>query len=150
DRTIAELTALTVTNTATDFNSVSYTLLNPPSGAAISANGVITWSPTEAQGPGTNTITTVATDNALPPLSATNTFNVLVTEVNIAPTLPVQTNRTVSELILLVITNKASDSDIPANALSYSLVNPPAGATIDTNGAISWTPTEAQGPSTNT
>lgn len=33
------------------------------------------------------------------------------------------------------------------NVLTYSLSNAPAGATINpTNGVITWTPTEAQGP----
>ena len=53
----------------------------------IDTNGVITWTPTEAQGPGTNTITTVVTDNGVPPLSVTNSFVVIVTEVNSAPVL---------------------------------------------------------------
>jgi len=52
--TVAELTTLTVTNTATDAdfppNALTYTLLTAPSGAAISGSGVITWTPTEAQG----------------------------------------------------------------------------------------------------
>ena len=42
--------------------------------------------------------------------------------------LPVQTNRTVLELSSLVVTNAASDPDLPANVLTYSLLNPPAGA----------------------
>src|SRR5207253_2959228 len=95
---------------------------------------------------GVYTLTTVVTDSGTPPLSATNSFTVTVTEVNSAPVLPVQTNRTIAELTLLTVTNTASDSDVPANTLSYSLVNPPAGAGIDTNSVITWTPSEAQGP----
>jgi hypothetical protein len=125
-------------------------LVNPPAGATIDTNGVITWTPSEVQGPSTNTIATIVTDNGVPQLSATNSFTVIVTEVNSAPVLPVQTNLIVPELLLLTVTNRASDSDIPANSLSYALVNPPAGAGIDTNGVITWTPSEVQGPSTNT
>jgi uncharacterized membrane protein YqaE (UPF0057 family) len=151
--TIAELTPLVVTNSASDPDtspsSLAYSLLNPPSGATIDTNGVITWTPTEAQGPSTNTITTVVTDNGIPALSATNQFTVIVTEVNSAPVLPVQTNRIISELSTLIATNTATDSDLPANVLTYSLLSPAAGITI-TNGVITWTPTEAQGPSTNT
>ena len=41
----------------------------------------------------------------------------------------------------------ASDPDVPANTLSFSLLGAPAGATIHpATGAFSWTPTEAQGP----
>src|SRR4029079_2751698 len=129
---------------------LTYILQNPPAGATIDTNGVINWTPTEAQGPSTNTITTIVTDNGVPPLSATNSFTVTVTEVNSAPTLPVQTNRTIAELATLVVTNRATDTDLPTNTLNYSLQNPPAGATIDTNGGITLAQTEAQGPSTNT
>jgi len=154
NRTINELTLLVVTNTATDsdipVNTLTYQLVNPPAGATISTNGIITWTPTESQGPGTYTITTVVTDNGTPQLSATNEFTVTVNEVNSAPVLPTQTNRTINELTLLVVTNTATDSDIPVNTLTYQLVNPPAGATISTNGIITWTPSESQGPGTYT
>jgi hypothetical protein len=154
DVTVAELTTLIVTNTASDTNSppntLTYTLLTAPAGATISSSGVITWTPTEAQGPSTNTITTRVTDNGTPPLSATNSFTVVVTEVNSAPSLPPQGNRTISALTTLVVTNTGSDSDIPANTLSYALLVAPAGATISSAGIISWTPTQAQAPSTNT
>src|SRR2546421_7203710 len=46
---------------------------------------------------------------------------------------------------------RSTDADVPANTLTFSLVGPPAGMTINgSSGAINWTPTEAQGPSTNT
>ncbi|MFO1477565.1 MAG: hypothetical protein U1F98_13055 [Verrucomicrobiota bacterium] len=89
---------------------------------------MITWTPTEAQGPGVYTITTIVTDNGVPALSATNSFQVTVDEINSAPVLPLQTNHTVAELTLLVVTNTATDADLPANTLSYQLVNPPSGA----------------------
>jgi len=34
----------------------------------ISASGVITWTPSEAQGPGVYSITTIVTDSGVPPL----------------------------------------------------------------------------------
>jgi hypothetical protein len=153
--TIPELTLLTVTNTATDATTpgsgLTYSLSNPPSGAVIDTNGIITWTPSEAQGPGVYTITTIVSDNAYPPQSATNSFNVTVTEVNVAPTLTVPADQTINELTTLNVSASATDPDIPANNLTFSLVSAPSGMTIDTNtGAISWTPTEAQGPSTNT
>jgi hypothetical protein len=44
-------------------------------------------------------------------------------------------------------TATATDSDLPAQALTFSLVSAPPGAAIDAStGAFSWTPTEAQGP----
>jgi hypothetical protein len=153
DRTIAELTSLIVTNTATDPGappgSLSYSLLNPPTGASIDANGVITWTPSEAQGPSTNTLTTVVSDGGLPPLSATNSFKVVVNEINVPPALPAQTNRTIVALTPLVVSNTASDSDLPANPISYSLITGPTNAVISNTGVITWTPVVAQVPSTN-
>jgi hypothetical protein len=63
--------------------------------------------------------------------------------------LPVQTNLWVSDLTTLVVTNTAINGNVPANPLVYELINPPAGASIDTNGIITWTPTLGQSPSTN-
>ena len=72
DRTVNELAAFSVTNTATDAESppqvLIYSLLVAPTNAVISANGVITWTPVEAEGPGAYTFTTVVSDNAVPSL----------------------------------------------------------------------------------
>ena len=102
-----ELTQLMVTNGATDSdvpaNVLSYQLVNAPAGAAIGSSGMIPWTPTEAQGPGVYTLTTVVTDDGVPALSATNSFTVTVNEVNSAPVLPAQGNRTVNELAQLMV-----------------------------------------------
>jgi hypothetical protein len=53
----------------------------------------------------------------------------------------------VDEGALLTFTATATDADLPANTLTYSLVGAPAGASIEANtGNFTWTPTEAQGP----
>ena len=151
--TVAELTTLTVTNTASDPDrptaTLTYSLVDPPAGLAITTNGVITWTPSEAQGPGTNTITTIVTDSGVPPLSATNSFTVVVNEINSPPVLPVQTDRTLAGLQTLIVTNTATDSDLPVNPLTYAFQAAPTGASLDANGVITWTPTLAQMPSTN-
>src|SRR5438105_8233663 len=67
-------------------------------------------------------------------------------QVNTPPQLNPQPPQTTPELTTLVVTNTATDQDVPAQTLSYSLVNPPTGAAIDTNGIITWTPNEFQGP----
>ncbi|HWH70826.1 MAG TPA: hypothetical protein VNT26_15665, partial [Candidatus Sulfotelmatobacter sp.] len=152
DVTINELTSLVVTNTAYDadvpYRTLSYLLMNPPAGASIDANGVITWKPSELQGPSTNVLTTVVTDDGVPVLGDVNSFVVVVQEVNTAPALPVQTNRTLAGLERLVVTNTGSDADLPINSLTYQLVQAPAGASIDTNGIITWKPIVAQVPGT--
>jgi hypothetical protein len=81
DRAVTDLTTMTVTNTATAMPSnrvLTYQLLNAPSGAGISSDGIIAWTPTLAQSPGTNQITTVVTDDGTPPLTATNSFTAFV------------------------------------------------------------------------
>jgi hypothetical protein len=90
------------------------------------------------------------TDNGSPALSASNTFTVVVREVNLGPTLSFITDRTVNENSTLSFAVTATDPDLPANKLSYSIVSGPAGANIDSaSGVFTWTPSEAQGPSTN-
>src|SRR4030095_2517902 len=113
--------------------------------------GVLSGTPSEAQGPGTSPVTVRVTDNGVPSLSATRTFNVTVNEVNSAPVLAVIANQTVNEGSLLTVTASGNDSDVPANTLTYSLEpGAPAGMTINnSSGGVSWTPTEAQGPGTS-
>src|SRR6185436_12602114 len=128
-------------------NTLTYSLMNPPAGATINGSGLITWTPSEAQGPSTNTITAVVNDGTV---SVTNSFTVIVTEVNSAPVLPTISQQTVAEGSPLSVNYAATDNDIPANALTYLLVNPPSGMNINGIGLVTWTPTEAQGPGTNT
>ncbi len=81
NRTVNPLTLLVVTNTATDSDTnaaLNYTLAGAPAGGAISANGIITWTPAVAQAGTTNTFTTIVTDNGVPPAQATNSFTVTV------------------------------------------------------------------------
>src|SRR5262249_24379719 len=138
NQTIAELALLTVNNTATDpdgpSSGLTYALLAAPGSATISASGIITWTPSEAQGPRTNTFITRVTDSGSPQLSATNSFTVVITELNSAPALPAQPDRTITELTSLVVTNTATDPDLPANILTYSLLAAPAGASISSAG----------------
>ncbi|MFN7138636.1 MAG: putative Ig domain-containing protein [Limisphaerales bacterium] len=123
-----------------------------PAGAAIHPNtGVFTWTPTEAQGPGTYSITVRVTDNAAIPQSATRTFSVTVLETNSAPVLAAIANRTVHVGNNVVFTNSAADADIPANALSFSLdPGAPTGSSVNpTTGVFSWTPGDAFSGSNN-
>ncbi len=158
DTNVNELVTLTVTNTALEPNidsvSIGYGLINPPVGATIDSNGIITWTPAQTQSPGTNLITTVITnsnpyDLVNPTLTATNSFTVVVNEVNMAPGLPVQGGTNVNELATLTVANTAVESNIHSVTIGYGLVNPPVGATIDSNGIITWTPVQTQSPGTN-
>ena len=115
---------------------LSYTLIDPPAGAVISGNGIITWAPSQTQAPSTNLITTVVTDSSLNAvndqhLSATNSFMVVVNVINIPPVLPVQTNRTIAAQTTLVVTNTATEPDIHSISLTYALTIAPPSAVDD-------------------
>jgi hypothetical protein len=104
--------------------------------------------PSESEGPGTNTIITMVNDGTL---SVTNSFVVTVNEVNVAPAfVTTPPDVTVAELTALTVTNNATDVDLPANTLTYQLLNPQAGGVIDTTGVITWPPGAGNVPGTNT
>jgi hypothetical protein len=158
NQTVNELTLLTVTNTATNTNIHStvtgYRLINPPTNMVINASGVITWTPTQVQSPGTNLITTAVTNNnpydlVNPSLTSTNTFTVIVKEVNVAPTLPTVSTQVVNELTLLTVTNSATNANIHSTITGYRLVSPPNSMVINASGVITWTPAQTQSPGTN-
>src|SRR5256885_6716795 len=94
------------------------------------SSGAIGWTPSEAQGPSTNTITVVVTDNGVPALSATNSFTVTVREVNVAPVLSVPANQTIDELSALAVTASATDADVPANTLTIRRAHVPTAVTL--------------------
>src|ERR1041385_3640893 len=155
DQTIAEQTTLSVSATATDAdipaNTLTFALLTAPAGMSIDgSSGAITWTPGESQGPSTNLVIVRVSDNGSPSLSATNSFKVVVSEVNLAPVLTVPADQTIAEQTTLSVSATATDADIPANTLTFALLTAPAGMSIDgSSGAITWTPGESQGPSTN-
>ena len=158
NKSIDELTELSFTAAASDPDggTLSFSLANPstgtfPTNATISAGGAFSWTPTEAQGPGTYRVKVVVVDPDNN--KAEEEIEITVNEVNVAPELGSIGNKNVDELTQLSFTATASDTDLPANTLAYSLANPasgtyPTGANITSSGAFTWTPTEAQGPGT--
>jgi hypothetical protein len=155
-RSIAELTSIVLTNKATDSdiptNILTYEIVSAPSGALLNpTNGLFTWTPGEDQGPSSNNILVRVVDNGVPSLSATQRFIILVTEVNSAPVLSPIANKTVAPGQLLTFNNIGIDSDLPVQALTFSLApGAPAGASVGpVSGVFTWTPTTGQSPSTN-
>jgi hypothetical protein len=79
-----------------------------------------------------------------------------VTAVNDAPVMSTIEPVTTDELVPLSFMATATDIDVPADTLLFSLADGsgksvPAGATIDpASGNFSWTPTEVQGPGSYT
>jgi hypothetical protein len=152
NQTMNEQVQLSVTASATDQDlpaqTLTYSLDTAPTGMTInSATGQITWTPTEAQGPGTHNVTVRVTDNGTPSLGHTTSFSVTVNEVNVAPQLVLPGARTVNEQTELVFIIDGTDADVPPNALTYELVSGPPGATFNAaTRELRWTPTEGQGP----
>lgn len=157
DQTILKGVTLSLTNAATDPDLPPDTLAfslgeGAPAGLLLNAtNGVLTWTPGGDQGGTTNLISIIVTDAGVPPLSATQQFNIVVINTNLAPTLGAIANRIVAQGATLLITNIASDPDVPSDTLTFGLEsNAPPGMSIDaTNGVLSWTPTSEQAPGSN-
>lgn len=155
NQTVSEGSTLVVTNVTSDpdvpTNALTFTLLSGPTGAVVNATtGLFTWTPSEIQGPRTNSITLVVSDDGVPGLNATQTFNVVVFEVNEAPVLGAISDRVIHQGTTVTITNSVTDSDAPINAFSFSLSNAPAGASIDAaSGIFTWTPDQNQANTTN-
>ena len=156
DKTVNEMTELTFDADATDpdvpANTLTFSLVGAPVGASIvGSTGVFTWTPTEEQGPGTYTFTVKVTDNGTPNLSDEEEITVTVNEVNRNPVLSLIGDKTVNEMTELTFNADATDPDVPANTLTFSLVGAPVGASIvGSTGVFTWTPTEEQGPGTYT
>ncbi|MGC3956803.1 MAG: MBG domain-containing protein [Verrucomicrobiota bacterium] len=140
---------LIVLETNPPVRSISYALESPPSGALIGPSGNISWTPTEAQGPGVYTLKTVVWDNAQPQIGATNSFTVTVNEINVAPVLNVPPQTNILALASWSEQATATDSDVPANSLTFDLISGPLGLTVAPTGLISWTPTANQSGSSN-
>ena len=69
---------------------------------------------------------------------------------NTAPALAAISNYTLIAGATLTFTNTATDTNVPAQTLTYSLLNNPPNATVTTNtGIFNWRPTIAQGGSLN-
>jgi hypothetical protein len=152
NKNVNELDTLAFTASATDADIPAQTLTfsldaGYPTGASINpSTGAFTWIPTEDQGPGSYPITVRVTDNGSPVQDDHETITVTVNEVNVAPVLTTITDKTVDELVQLAFTATATDSDLPAQALTFNLQGTNNGASITSGGAFTWTPTEAQGP----
>ncbi len=150
DQAVAEGQTLSLTLSASDTDlpaqTFIFSLTSGPTGMAVTPGGLLTWTPSEAQGPSTNAVTVAVSDGVT---SVSRSFTVTVREVNVAPTFAAISDQTLDEGQPLSLTLSASDTDLPAQTLSYSLTSGPEGMTVTSGGLLTWHPSEAQGPSTN-
>jgi uncharacterized repeat protein (TIGR01451 family) len=138
-------------DTAADLDPLTAIKVTDPAHGllALNADGSFTYDP-EDDWSGVDSFTYKANDTH----ADSNTANVTVTvaAVNDPPVLGAIGPRSTAEWVPLMFTATATDIDVPADTLTYSLADGaggsvPEGAGIgSTSGDFSWTPTEAQGP----
>lgn len=126
---------------------VSFSLTNPPAGMEIiTESGLISWIPTTAQ-IGTHAITVVATDMA--GLTDSQTFNLVISDVNEAPLITSIAITTATENSTYSYDVEATDGDA-GDSITFSLTTQPEGMTIvPETGVIEWTPSPTQVQNTN-
>ncbi|MBX3733378.1 MAG: PQQ-dependent sugar dehydrogenase [Verrucomicrobiae bacterium] len=129
--------------------ALRFARVDGPAGLTVSASGQVSWTPTEAQGPSTNLVTVSVTDNGSPPLSATQSFTVVVREVNRPPVFSPPAPLAVDVGSPLAIQLTATDPDLPANTLTFQKTGGIEGLTISPSGLVSWLPGAAQAGTTN-
>jgi hypothetical protein len=86
------------------------------------------------------------TESGAAALFDTKSFKISVAGLpNTAPTIQSPANQTVAVGSTLTVANVASDTDVPANALTFSIVSAPAGVAVNSaTGVLTWTPTQSQ------
>lgn len=133
-------------DTDADFNVLTITSVDQGANGSVVINpdGTLTYTP-DADFHGIDSFEYAISDGAL---ADTGLVLVTVNPVNDAPELAAIGDQAVNEGETLAFVAAATDADLTANGLVFSLdAGAPAGATIDaTTGAFSWTPTEEQGP----
>ncbi len=151
-QSIDEGNPLTFTASATDSddpaNTLTYSLDAHTTTATINpTTGDFSWTPSEADGPGTENLTVRVSDGAGG--EDFETITITINEVNEDPVLAAIGAQSIDEGNPLTFTASATDVDLPANTLTYSLDPHTTTATINpTTGAFSWTPAETDGPGT--
>ena len=144
-QSVNELVRLEFNATATDTDTLVFSLVDPyPDGASIGGNtGTFAWTPGEAQD-GNHTVTVRVSDGRGGEHS--RDVQIEVREVNLPPELAVATAHEATELEPLEFNATATDPDTVGaeqtpNDLTFSLDGEPDGAAINsTTGAFSWTP----------
>jgi hypothetical protein len=77
-----------------DGSTLVFSLVGGPSGLTVNPAGVLSWTPGEVQGPGTNVVSVAVSDGTD---SVTNRFTVVVKEVNVAPQIATVAKQTLEE-----------------------------------------------------
>lgn len=142
----ATLTDVVIANDTTTLSPVSMVLAGGtspvPAGLTLSPDGQLSWATNETDGGQNLDLRVVATDSF--GLSTTARLTVAVNEVNTAPSITGPTTFTLTDGETGSFQFISSDTDLPANTLSFSAVGLPAGATINpATGQITYALTSA-------
>lgn len=121
-----------------------FAIYNAPTGMSVSTTGLVTWSPSEGQGNASNIRVEVRDGGENGAVPDEETWSIVVTSVNDAPTFSVFSSEQVNEGQLLAF-NAASfltdpDDNNNGSDISWSLVNEPSGMNISSLGEVTWTP----------
>ena len=147
--TTAEDTAKSITLTGTDVEGspLTFSVVSGPTHGALSGIAPnLTYTPA-ANYNGADSFTYQANDGY--DNSNVATVSITVTSVNDAPILGSISSISVLETTTATFTAIATDPDVPANILTFSLIGAPSGASINSaTGVFTWTPTTTQGPAT--
>jgi len=142
---VDEGSSYTFTASATDPDSppqtLTFSLVGAPNDATINpSTGEFSWTPSEEQGPGIYTFAVQVTDGVY---TNSETITIEVKEVNSNPIANDQTITT-DENTPISVQLSATDSDLPANALTYSIKTGPTNGTISNfdsaTGELTYTP----------
>lgn len=132
--------SFTISATDVDGDSITYSAMNLPSGAALnSSTGAFAWTPDYTQSDSYN-VTFTASDGSE---QDSEIVTITVNNTNRAPVLSAIGNKTIYPNNLLSFTISATDPD--GDTITYSATNLPTGATLDSaGGEFSWTPGASQ------
>jgi len=121
-----------------------------PDGVVVDpVTGVLTWTPSEPEGPGNHVIAVKVTDNGSPALSSEIAIPVAVAEVNRAPVIAPAPPAALDEGQTLAWTPEVSDADLPPNSLTWTLVEAPEGMVLNPETRrVTWTLGETHGGQT--
>lgn len=114
-------------------DSLTYSIESgAPEGLTLDpVSGVISWVPSEAQGPGEYAVEVRVTDSGIPSLSASRVYVIRVAEGNRAPVAQAMGDRTLGSGQSLELAVPAVDPDVPAQGLRFTLISGPPGMTLD-------------------
>ncbi len=154
DVTIPEQTLYSFNVPATDpdfpAQPLQFFLDEGPAGATLNGNsGRFDWTPAEGQGPGVYPVTIRVVDGGSPAASDSKRFFITVRDVNAAPTLAPIPDALVTEGDTLAFYAVATDDDLPAQTLTFSMTGPATAQINAQTGRFTWTPAGAEIPTTN-